>query len=70
LNHEGGLDIFVATRPQKTDAFQNARNVAELSTIYDEDPDWLSPDLCRLYVHSNRSGGMGGDDLYVAERFP
>jgi len=70
LDHIGGLDVFVANRAQKTDAFGNARIVTELSTTSDENADWLSPDLCRLYVHSNRSIGMGGDDLYIAERVP
>jgi hypothetical protein len=31
-------------------------------------PRWLSPDLCRLYFTSNRSGGKGNHDLWLARK--
>ncbi len=33
-------------------------------------PVWLSPDSCRLYFISNRTGGKGQNDLWLASRTP
>jgi len=67
---KGALEIFYAHRTNVQDKFSNITLVPELSTSANEDPDWLSPDLCRLYFHSNRTQGMGAEDLWIAERSP
>jgi hypothetical protein len=64
----GGVDIWVATRATVNDTFGAPVNVSELNSPLDDQPTWLSEDACRLYFQSNRAGGKGGLDLYVAER--
>jgi Tol biopolymer transport system component len=59
-------DIWVAHRSLPTMEFANAARVAEVSAPDATDvPTWLSPDNCRLYLSSNRSGRL---QLYVASR--
>lgn len=67
---KGALEIFSAHRANAQDQFSGIALATELSTNANEDPDWISPDLCRLYFHSNRTSGKGGDDIFVAERNP
>jgi hypothetical protein len=61
-------DIWVATRASVTDKFSNPRAVANVNTAQDEEPSWITADGCRLYLQSTRSGGAGGQDLYMASR--
>jgi hypothetical protein len=62
-----GMEIMVAERPDAQAAFASPVPVTALNTMDDETPTWLSPDLCRLYFESARTGDF---DLYVAERTP
>lgn len=41
-----------------------------LNTADADQPTWVSPDGCRLYMWSNRPGGAGSADLYLASRTP
>ena len=61
-------DIWVATRARTTDKFSAPREVANVNTLQDEEPSWITADGCRLYLQSTRPGGPGGQDLYVASR--
>jgi Tol biopolymer transport system component len=62
-------DIWVATRAATSAAFGAPVPVTELNTsASSETPAWISPDGCRIYLASNRPGGPGGQDIYVAER--
>ena len=67
--NDPAFDIWVAHRAVTTDPFTLPHAVAELAApgAYDA-PTWLSSDGCRLYLMSNRAGGAGGIDLYVASR--
>jgi Tol biopolymer transport system component len=67
-DRSGQRDIWMSTRAVATDGWGAPTSVAELNTPYQELPSWLSPDKCRLYFGSDRPGGMGGRDIYVAER--
>jgi hypothetical protein len=60
-------NIWVAQRASATDPWNPPSLVAELNGTSDENPTWLSPDLCRLYLSSDRSGVY---ELYVASRKP
>ncbi len=62
-----GLDVFLARRASSDDAFGTPVTVAEVSSPVEDDPTWLSPDGCRLYISSLRSGTM---EIYVASRSP
>jgi hypothetical protein len=61
----GADDIWFATREAFNAQFGDPQPVDSLNSPFDEHPGWLSPDGCRLYFDSNRSGNY---ELYVAER--
>lgn len=58
-------DIWTATRTSKNLEFSGAVRVIELATASNERPAWISPDACRLYFTSDRTGK---DQIYVASR--
>jgi Tol biopolymer transport system component len=60
-----GQNIQVATRSSKGAAFGAATDVSTLNSPSSDQPDWLSPDGCRLYLTSARTGPSR---LYVAVR--
>jgi hypothetical protein len=60
-------NIWFAQRATASDPWNPPSLVAELNTTADQNPTWLSPDLCRLYFSSDRSGVY---ELYVASRTP
>lgn len=62
---KGGYDVWTSSRATKNGAFGPAVNLAALNTNAMENPNWVSPDGCRLYFMSDRAGSA---DLYVAER--
>lgn len=66
----GALDIYVATRAKVTDPFGKPSLVGgTINTVDREYPGFISPDGCRLYFSSaNRTGGYGGQDIYVTTR--
>ncbi|MBL0214803.1 MAG: PD40 domain-containing protein [Myxococcales bacterium] len=67
----GDLDGAVDTTDGPTackGAFQAARNLTEINTALDEDGGAISADGLELYFGSNRAGGAGDFDLYVAKR--
>jgi hypothetical protein len=62
--------IVTATRALVSDPFGAPTDLPQLESAdaNDEDaPGWVSPDGCRMYMHSNRSGQR---DIYVATRPP
>jgi hypothetical protein len=61
-------DIWTAVRATTADAFSQAQAVSSVNSSGDDNPGWISPDGCRMYLYSDRSGGAGSFDLYVAER--
>jgi Tol biopolymer transport system component len=63
----GSFDIHRANRASIEDPFELPAPVPELNTPSSDNPRWLSPDQCRLYLHSNRSGAF---QIYVATRHP
>ena len=67
---KGALDIYLATRKSVTDPFDGPTNVAELNTPNNDRPGFISADGCRLYMTSDRPGGLGSLDIYVATRAP
>jgi hypothetical protein len=48
--------------------FGTPKPVTELNSSRLEYPQWLSVDGCRLYLESDRPGGAGDLDVYVASR--
>lgn len=65
----GGTDIWVSRRTSVHDAWGPPRNLGPaINTAANEAGPSLSLDGRRLYFNSNRAGGFGGNDLYVARR--
>jgi hypothetical protein len=71
-NPQAALDLYVSTRPSTHDAWSAPVNLG--TTVNSSDPivadsaPYLSRDSKTLYFYSNRSGGLGGNDLYMTTR--
>ncbi len=65
----GGRDVYVTTRQSKDDAWGPATNLGPIvnGPSYDV-PFSISADGLSLYLTSDRAGGHGGVDIYVARR--
>jgi hypothetical protein len=65
----GGDDLYVATRPTVFDPWDTVLNLGEaVNTGSTERAPSLSIDGRMLFFHSNRSGGSGSYDIWVATR--
>jgi hypothetical protein len=65
----GEMDIWLSTRESKDDNWGNPVNLdPPINTPSDDHAFYISADGLILYLGSNRSGGSGGYDLWVAER--
>lgn len=64
----GRADLYRATRPDRGVTFSTPVPLTNLNTEDDEGTPFISLDGLRLYFHSNRAGGLGDRDLYVAAR--
>jgi hypothetical protein len=65
----GGLDIWVSTRETTADPWSTPVNLGRpVNTEFDEGNPALSWDGTTMYFGSNRSGGFGGQDVYVTTR--
>jgi hypothetical protein len=64
----GHHDLYRATRPDRGVTFSTPVALTALNTGDDDGTPFISADGLRLYFHSNRDGGPGGKDLYVATR--
>jgi hypothetical protein len=70
INGLGGLDIWMSTRRSMHDAWSPPENLAALnSTVSDQQPS-LSSDGRTLLFASDRSGSIGGTDIWMATRAP
>jgi len=66
--HQGGADVWTASRSSIGSPFGTATRVAELNTASNESPTWISSDGCVIYLQSNRAGGAGDQDIWVATK--
>lgn len=64
----GGLDIWMAHRTTTQDGFGMPIPEAALSSTSSDYPLWISADGCRFLLSSDRPGGVGGLDIYMASR--
>jgi hypothetical protein len=65
----GGLDIWMVMRPTLSSPWGTPVNLGPtVNSSADDSGPRFSPDRLSLYFHSNRSGGRGGFDIWVATR--
>ena len=65
----GGQDIHVSTRPSKSAPWCQPVNLGpRINTAANDGGPWMSANGLELYFRSNREGGCGGYDIYVARR--
>jgi len=65
----GRNDIWHATRATTADGFGAPAMLSELSGTTSEDfPTWVSADRCTLLITSDRAGGNGSYDIWIATR--
>ncbi|HSY23281.1 MAG TPA: hypothetical protein VK841_14240 [Polyangiaceae bacterium] len=64
----GNIDVWTATRANASSPFGAITDVQPVNTPSKDIPDWISPDGCRLYLHSDQNGGSPHE--YVATRSP
>lgn len=64
----GSFDVYRSHRASVKDGFPPPTIVEELSSSKSDNPRWLSPDNCRMYLHSDIGGS--GFNIYVATRRP
>jgi TolB protein len=65
---QGRSDIWLAERRSATDAFSVPRNLSELNTSAHEGGMTLSRDGLTIIFVSDRAGGSGDTDLWMAQR--
>lgn len=65
----GGFDIWVSQRSSLDDLWGPPQNLGPaINTSFNEQAPSITLDGHRMYFFSNRPGGFGGNDLYVARR--
>jgi Tol biopolymer transport system component len=70
LTGAGGLDLWFSTRRSVHDAWSNPENLAALNTTASDQQPSLSSDGRTLLFASDRSGTIGGTDIWMATRTP
>lgn len=63
----GGADIWVATRLDRMSPFSAPVLVSGVNSGFNETAPMISADGATLYFSSNRSGGTGGSDIWMAK---
>ena len=64
----GEFDIYTAARPTLADPFSTPTKVVELSSAYSDGNVFLARDGHTIYMHSDRPGGLGDRDVWMATR--
>lgn len=64
----GEMDLWISTRAHRDAPFSTPRNLTELNTPYIEAGPSISADGLTIYFSSDRPGGQGEADIWVARR--
>jgi hypothetical protein len=65
---DGVYHIWTASRASTAVAFTNPQLNKELSSASHDQPGWISSDNCVFYFASDRVGGAGNLDIWIARR--
>lgn len=64
-------DIYVATRASLSSPFTGRTVLPSVSNaISDDEPSWISPDQCTLYLTTDHQSNPGGSKIFRATRTP
>ncbi|MEO7097178.1 MAG: hypothetical protein ABI175_28215 [Polyangiales bacterium] len=67
----GETDVYAASRSTATDGFGTSAKVPGLAEPgISEVPNWISPDGCHLYFHSDAVAGPRGVNVWMTSRPP
>jgi Tol biopolymer transport system component len=64
----GEQQIYAATRDERGRAFEDVRELASVSSPASDGSPFISADDERLYLFSERGGGLGGRDVWISRR--
>ena len=65
----GASDLWMTTRPTRSDPWATPENLGPtINTSDGDNMPWITPDGLELYFISNRPGGYGAVDIWVATR--
>jgi hypothetical protein len=64
----GSFDIWTASRPDRSASWSAPVHVPELSTTANEGGAQLDASQRRVVLHSSRTGTLGRDDIWIADR--
>jgi len=65
----GGLDIYVSTYDRKNQEWGKPKNLGrQINTPYNEETPFISKDGKRIYFSSQGHKGMGGFDIFYADK--
>lgn len=67
-SRDGNMDAFLATRPSAGAPFANVQNNTQVGTADSETRFALSFDGLEAFLATNRAGGQGGADIWIATR--
>ncbi len=69
ISGAGEPDVYTASRSTVTDGFGAAMPVPGLAEpAISESPNWISPDGCHLYFHSNAVAGFAATNVWMTSR--
>jgi hypothetical protein len=63
-----GDDVLAATRADRNTPFGAGTPVNNVNSASDDWPVYVTSDDCVMYLASNRTGGLGGTDIWMATR--
>lgn len=67
----GGIDLWLAKRPSPVHPFCAAENLgAPVNSVANDRSPSMSSNGLALFFTSTRAGGLGSDDVYMADRLP
>jgi hypothetical protein len=64
----GMMDLWQASRASSSDPFSNFQPMLGLNSLFDDSGARMTADLLHVYFTSERDGGAGGRDLWLADR--
>ena len=69
VDSKGGIDLYVSTRATLSDDWSAPTNLGGVvNTAFNESGADIQAEGLLIFFHSDRPGGLGGDDIYATSR--